>query len=154
MKRIAAWIIKLEANPKWGWMVQFIKFGIVGVSNTLISLGVYYLCVYAFKWHYQVGNVLGFVISVTNAYYWNSRYVFKMGAHRSFKEHTLAYMKTITAYGGTFLLSTVLLWLWVEALGISEAIAPIINLLITIPLNYVINKFWTFKKSKKNLPNE
>ncbi len=125
---------------------QFIKFGLVGVSNTLISLGVYYLCVNLLDMHYQLANLLGFVISVTNAYYWNSRYVFKMGTHRTFGEHLRTYAKTVTAYGGTYLLSTGLLWLWVDVVGISENIAPLINLCITIPLNFIINKLWTFRK--------
>ena len=126
---------------------QFIKFGIVGASNTLISLGVYYLCFNLFHMHYQLANLLGFVVSVTNAYYWNSRYVFNMGARRSLGQHLRTYAKTVTAYGGTYLLSTALLWLWVDALGVSENIAPLINLCITIPLNFIINKCWTFRKS-------
>ena len=137
---------KLKGESLKEIIVQFIKFGVVGLSNTAISLGVYYLCVYVFHWHYQVGNVLGFILSVTNAYFWNSRYVFKMGKRRTFTEHCKTYIKTVVAYGSTFLLSTALLWLWVDVLGISEGLAPIINLIITIPLNFVINKFWTFRK--------
>ena len=49
------------------------------------------------------------------------------------------------SYGGTSLLSTFLLWLEVQ-LGVSKVIAPVVNLIITIPLNFVINKFWTFRK--------
>ena len=139
---------ELEQNQKYSWIVQFIKFGIVGVSNTLVGLGIYYLCFYAFGWYYQIGNVLSFIISVSNSYYWNSKYVFKMGERRSFSQHISAYVKTLTAYGSTFLLSTFLLWFWVEAAGISEGIAPLINLCITIPLNFVINKFWTFRKKE------
>ncbi|MEG2931919.1 MAG: GtrA family protein [Ruthenibacterium sp.] len=30
--------------------------------------------------------------------------------------------------------------------GVSEWIAPVINLVITIPLNFILNKFWTFKQ--------
>ena len=53
--------------------------------------------------------------------------------------------KTYVSYGGTSALSTALLWVEVELLFVSELYAPIINLVITIPLNYLINKFWTFK---------
>ena len=53
---------------------QFIKFGIVGVSNTLISLAVYQLALNALGLHYLAANALGLVISVVNAYYWNNRY--------------------------------------------------------------------------------
>ena len=146
MKRLRAWLMQWESHPKLGWMIQFVKFGIVGVSNTLISLAVYYACYYWLGLHYQLSNLLGFIISVTNAYYWNSRYVFRMGDHRTPLEHVKAYGKTVTAYGGTYLLGVALLWLLVDKLGVSAGIAQLINLLITIPLNFIINKFWTFSK--------
>lgn len=53
--------------------------------------------------------------------------------------------KTYISYGGTSILSNVLLWVEVAFFGVSRAIAPIVNLLVTIPLNFVINKLWTFR---------
>ena len=38
-----------------------------------------------------------------------------------------------------------LLWFWIDACGVSEYVAPIINLLVTVPLNFLLNKFWAFK---------
>lgn len=146
MERFKNWIAVLEANKRAGWIVQFIRFGIVGLSNTLVSLGVYYLCCYGLHLHYQAANLLGFLVSTANAYYWNSRYVFKAGVGRTGREHLLTYLKTLLGYGGTYFLSVALMWLWVERLGVSKGVAPVMSLFITIPLNYVINKFWTFKR--------
>ena len=42
-------------------------------------------------------------------------------------------------------LSEVLLLLWVECLGINEYVAPVLNLLVTVPLNFFIQKYWAFK---------
>ena len=145
VKRFRAWLERLSADPRYASVIQFVKFGIVGVSNTLISLGVYWLCYYVFGWHYQVSNVVSFVVSVSNAYYWNSRYVFKTGERRTFSGHARAYLKAFVSYGSTFLLSTALLTFWVEACGISAGLAPVINLLITIPLNFLLNKYWAFR---------
>lgn len=125
---------------------QFVKFGIVGVSNTLISLAVYQLALNALGMHYLAANLLGLVISVINAYYWNNRCVFGGGQKRSFSRHVALYFKSLTAYGGTFVLDSVLLVFWVEAVGIPEALAPVLNLCITIPLNFLINKYWTFRR--------
>ncbi len=36
--------------------------------------------------------------------------------------------------------------LWVDMLHISEFLAPVINLLFNVPVNFLINKFWAFKK--------
>ena len=58
-----------------------------------------------------------------------------------------ALMKTYATYGFTGLfLSEVLLMLWVNKLGINEYIAPIINLLVTVPLNFLMQKYWAFKE--------
>ena len=147
------WLAKLENNPRTAPWLQFIKFGLVGVSNTLISLGVYWLCYYGLGWHYQLSNVISFVVSVSNAYFWNSRYVFKSGVNYTVRQHVKAYFKAFVSYGSTFLLSTALLTLWVEGCGISAGIAPLINLLITIPLNFVLNKYWAFR-GKHNKPQD
>lgn len=127
-------------------IVQFIKFGIVGVSNTLISLAIYYVLVY-FNCNYIVANTLGFIISVLNAYYWNNKYVFKSKEKANgTKDKVKQLVKVYMSYGVTFLLSTVLLYVMVDLMHISEYIAPIINLCITVPLNFVMNKLWAFKK--------
>ena len=53
--------------------------------------------------------------------------------------------KTYVSYGGMSILSNVLLWIEVAFFSVSKSIAPIVNLLVTIPLNFVINKLWTFR---------
>lgn len=42
----------------------------------------------------------------------------------------------------------VLLSLWIQVLHISEYIAPVINLVISVPVNFWINKFRAFKEEK------
>lgn len=134
-------------RPAVARLWQFIKFGIVGVSNTAISYAVYLLCVHLGV-HYVLSDALGLVISTLNAYYWNNRCVFGDGTHKTLRVHLLTWLKTLTAYGGTFVLNSLLLILWVEALHVPKALAPLLNLLVTIPVNFVINKYWTFGKKK------
>ena len=55
---------------------QFIKFGMVGIVNTLLSEGIYCVLVF-FDIHYLVAYLVGFILSVLNAYYWNNKCVFK-----------------------------------------------------------------------------
>lgn len=128
-------------------LAQFIKFGIVGVSNTAISLLVYYLVLWINDQWYLAGNVAGWVISVANAFYWNERYVFVQQKH-DFKSVAKRIGKTYLSYGGTFLLSTLLLYLEVDVFGWSAVISPVVNLFITIPLNFLLNKFWAFRSEE------
>ena len=120
---------------------QFVKFGIVGVSNTLIYLLVYYIFIWINVELYLVGNVIGFVVSVFNSYYWNNRFVFKAEKCYDVKSMVKAYI----SYGITSALSVVFIFILVEKLFVSEMIAPIINLIITIPINFLLNKYWIFR---------
>lgn len=125
-------------------VLQFLKFGIVGLSNTLISLLVYYIFIWMNGAWYQIGNAVGWVVSVANAFYWNNKYVFadgKSGVWKTVKKLG----KTYLSYGATFLLSVFLLYLEVDIWGWSSVVSPLINLLVTIPLNFLLNKFWTFQ---------
>ena len=121
-------------------IVQFIKFGIVGLSNTVIGLGSYYLFLYL-GCHYMIANILSWILSVFNAFYWNSKYVFK-----TTNTWLKALLKTYVSYGISFIIGAILLYILVEIVNISDIIAPVLVLLITIPLNFILNKLWTFNR--------
>ncbi len=132
--------------------MQFVKFGIVGVSNTVISYLIYVVSLIAFKkfgWFsscdYLVSQIVAFILSVLWSFYWNNKMVFivKEGQKRNMWK---ALLKTYVSYSFTGLfLNSILIVLWVRVLGISEFLAPIINLLISVPINFLINKFWAFR---------
>lgn len=132
--------------------MQFIKFGIVGLSNTIISYVLYAVVLLLLqkkmlfpKIDYLLAQIVAFVLSVLWSFYWNNRMVFVVeeGRKRSLWKSLI---KTYISYSFTGLfLNSILLILWVNVLGISEFIAPIINLIVSVPLNFIINKFWAFK---------
>ena len=127
------------------WLTQFVKFGLVGAVNTLLSLGINYLFIWIDPSLYLGGNFVGWAVSVLNAFYWNNRFVFQKSAATR-KELWLRLGKSYVSYGASFLLSTLLMWLEVQVLGLSEWLSPILTLIVTIPLNFVVNKLWTFRK--------
>ena len=68
---------------RWQAIMQFFKFCIVGVSNTLISLAVYYLFVAADPSLYIAGNIVGYIAGIVNSYMLNSHFVFHKKGFRS-----------------------------------------------------------------------
>lgn len=132
-------------------VTQFIMFGIVGTSNTIISYLINVLVLtllrpYGLAWDYIAGNIVAFLLSVLWSFYWNNRIVFtqKEGHHRSLWK---ALLKAYAAYGFTgIILNNILSWLWITVFHISKYIAPLINLMVNVPLNFVINKLWTFRE--------
>lgn len=134
-------------------IMQFIKFGIVGVSNTVISY-ILYVGSLVFlncaggigKYNYLIAQIIAFILSVLWSFYWNNKMVFVLedGKQRSLWK---SLVKTYISYSFTGLfLNSFLLILWVDIIGISEFIAPIINLFVSVPLNFIINKLWAFKE--------
>ncbi len=132
--------IKFLCN-KYSWMKQFISFGIVGVSNTLISYLTYVLLV-SFNVHPQIANIFGFILSVANAYLLNRYWVFKETAKKS-KMQTV---KFFAVYVMTFFMGVFFLFLYIDVLNLNKYIAPILSLIVTTPTNFLLNKLWVFKE--------
>ena len=133
----------LERNS----IFQFLKFCIVGLSNTLIGYVVYSLCVFL-GMHYLFANLVGFLVSVINAFYWSNKYVFAKG-NGEYRNLYWSFTKTILAYASTgIVLNSILLWLLIDQWHISEYLAPLLILMVTVPTNFIMNKYWSFKTKK------
>lgn len=124
--------------------MQFIKFCIVGLSNTFIGYLVYTVCVYL-GMHYLLANLVGFLVSVVNAFYWSNKYVFAKG-NGEYRNLFWSFIKTILAYASTgIVLNSILLWLLIDQWHLSEYLAPLLILMVTVPTNFIMNKYWSFK---------
>lgn len=150
---------------------QFIKFSIVGASNTLISEVIYFIIVYL-GGNYIFAYAMGFIISVLNSYYWSNKYVFKEDENAEKRVWWKVLLKTYTAYFWSFLVSAALLVFWVDIVKLSRFMHPLeavlrnwgwervdskmlgelaaspLNLAVTIPMNFVINKYWAYSQKK------
>lgn len=147
-------ILKKELKPSTTEAItQFVKFGIVGVSNTLFDYAVYLvtlLALQALGWFpnvdYVIANVMGFLLSVLWSFYWNNKYVFrekKKGERSIWK--TLFKTYCTYAFSG-LVVKNVLSYVFIQLLQISKVVAPLLTIVVTVPLNFVMNKFWAFKE--------
>lgn len=137
-------------------ILQFVKFGVVGLSNTAVSYIVYLISLKILQMYnlwegsdFIIANIAAFIISVFWSFCWNRRYVFKSGEGEKIS-FWKALVKTYISYAFTGLfLNTVLSILWVRYLNIPKEIAPVFNILLNVPINYLMNKYWAFRKEKK-----
>lgn len=144
------------SEDAWNGLMQFIKFGIVGVSNTLIGYLIYVVSLNVFKLlgmfigkEYFFAQIIMFLLSVLWSFYWNNKAVFKKeeGEKRNW---VWALLKTYATYAFTSIfLSELLLFIEIEKLGWNDTVSPLLNLLITVPINFLIQKFWAFRKTRK-----
>lgn len=132
-------------------IIQFIKFGIVGGINTVLSYGITNGCYYLLHWHAQVSNIIAFIITVFISFMLNGKFVFKEDNNRNFWKSLI---KVYASYSITGLfLTAILLYIEEQLLGIPHYIATLMNLVITIPVNFVLNKFWAYN-NKNNKERE
>ncbi len=144
------------SDSNWEALLQFVKFGIVGVSNTLVYYVIYVLSLFIFQTNalivnvdYLVAQVIAFLLSVLWSFYWNNKYVFKQDENQN-RNMWQVLIKTYISYAFTGLfLNSIFSLLWVEWIGVPKIFAPIINLLVNVPINFFMNKFWAFGDGKK-----
>ena len=123
--------------------IKFIKFIVVGLINTIFQLGIYYFLLFAGV-NYNISYAFSFIFSVLFSYVFNNKIVFKVDNLNS----KSSLLKIYISYGSTFLLGQIMLYLGVEKLGISDKIMPIINIILTTPINFLLNKYFVFKREE------
>ena len=131
-------------------MAQVIAFALVGFSSALVNLGVYNLILWGlrqagliFVYDFLIAQFFGFVISVAWAFVLNRRYVFRApGA--PWKESLI---KVYAVYSLTGIgLSSLLSLLWIQVCGIPKETVTLINDVVCFPVNFLLNKYWSFRK--------
>lgn len=117
---------------------QFIQFCLVGASNTIITMAVYALLL-KINVPYYIASPVGYICGVINGYLWTSKVVFKK------KKSIDNAMKFIVVNLITLGVNTGLMWVWVSQLEIQKHLAQVITILFTMPLNFILNKIWTYR---------
>lgn len=121
------------------FILEVLKFGITGCLCTAFSLAFYYLFI-SLELNKFLANTLSFLCGTVLGFALNNFWVFKPKV----KKYGMVgrfYIVYITSY----VISQVMLYVWVDQVGFSEKIAPLLNLCITIPFNFFFSKFWVFK---------
>ena len=144
-------------NPSWdeaGWeaLFQFIRFAMVGVTNVLVSytinittLLILKHTVPGFRFDYIIANTTAFILSVLWSFHWNSSKVFDAG--RTPRDKLKALLRSYASYAFSgIVLNNVLSTFWIHVAGVSKFLAPLLNIPVTMPVNFFILKKWAFRK--------
>ena len=139
-KRFLGEFMQVNINRKTLW--QFLKFGLVGCSNSAVTLIVYYFCIWLFGAKFYLwGQTLGYIAGVINSFFWNSRYVFNDSNINKAQAFIKMCLCNVLVYG----MQMILLYCFVDIMSASEKIAPVIVILITLPVNFTLNKVFAFR---------
>lgn len=129
---------------------QVLLFAAVGISSGIVNMAVFNGALFLFKtfgWFgkndFLVALVFGFLLSVAWSFLLNRRFVFREQAVAWLP----ALMKTYLSYAATGIgLSSLLSLLWVHVFHIPKQIITVLNDTLCFPVNYLLIKYWSFKK--------
>jgi len=126
---------------------ELFDYLVVGVLTTVISLAVYYACIWTFADPnnpilLQVANVLSWIVSVSFAYVMSRLFVFHSKNENIVKEIVQFFLSRLA----TLLLDMGIMFLLVTVLKQNANIAKLISQVVVIVMNYVLSKLLVFKK--------
>ncbi|WP_114782705.1 GtrA family protein [Botryobacter ruber] len=122
-------------------LLKFLKFGLVGVSGTVIDFGITYLAKEKLRWNKYIANSCGFVVAVTNNYILNRIWTF----HNTDPEIGWQFSKfAVVALGGLFL-NNLILYLLTERARLNFYVAKLGATLLVVLWNFGLNYLYTFR---------
>lgn len=124
---------------------QLIRFGVVGMVNTLFSFGLYLLLVWL-GLHFAAAHLLATVAGIVFSFRMQGRYVFGDTRWRQL-------WRFVPVWFGLFVFSVLLIALFVH-LGLNAYQAGALALLPTVTLSYFVQKHFVFVPPPPNRPVE
>jgi putative flippase GtrA len=133
-------VARLRAGVSAPVLVQFIKFGIVGVSNTLLTLVVYTVLLKVFGVWYLAASAIGFAVGATNGFLLNRRW--------TFREHigdALTPVRWGIVQTGGLGINEGLLYLFVHDAQLDKLLAQVCATAVVTVTTFFVNRAWTFR---------
>jgi putative flippase GtrA len=119
---------------------QFVKFGLVGVSNTVIAYVVFIVLEEAFGVWYIAASGIGFAVGATNGFLLNRSWTF-----RGHGEDNGAALRWFTVQGCGLLLDLGLIAAFVEWAHLNKLVAQAFATVIVVVITFFVNRRWTFR---------
>lgn len=67
----------MSAASAGGWFVQILRFGLVGVANTMVGLGTIWMLIWAAGWADPAANLMGYVVGLACSFLLNRAWTFR-----------------------------------------------------------------------------
>jgi putative flippase GtrA len=122
----------------------FLRYCIVGISNTVVGLGTIFILFNVFKIDYVVSNIIGYGIAIINSFKWNKAWTFR--SSKNIKNELLPFLIIFIISYLSNLFSVIIS---IESFNINPNLAQLMGITIFTIFNYSGNSIWTFRESKQ-----
>lgn len=120
-------------------MINFFKFGLIGIINTGITIGSYAFILYIVGMNFLVANMIGYLLGMINSYIWNKNWVFQVKENQ-FTTYVKFFIVNVAMLG----LNTLGLFILVSVFQLNELLSQIAVVGVVTVINYFLTKKWTF----------
>lgn len=121
-------------------LVQFVKFGIVGISNTLLTFIVYTLLLKVFGVWYLAASAVGFIVGAANGFVLNRRWTFAGHVGDAFTPVRWAVVQS-----GGLGINLALLYVFVHDAKLDKLLAQAFATVVVTVTTFLANRAWTFR---------
>lgn len=134
----------ISMKEKYGEIVRYL---IVGILTTVVSLGTYYGCVFTFlnpenALQLQLANVLSWIIAVTFAYVTSRIYVFQSKQENILREMAAFYSSRLL----TLFMDMAIMFIMVTLCRVNDKLAKLVVQVVVTVANYVFSKIFVFRR--------
>lgn len=144
---------------------QLVKYGLVGIGGLFIEMVLFYLLTKKFAVHYpfssslsdllggrmsthvidtDTSHVISSAVAIINNFILNSYFTFKV-TDKKFKR----FLTFISVAAVGLVISTTLMTIFVGKFELDEMLSKALALVIVVAIQFVVNKFFTFKQHNK-----
>lgn len=122
---------------------HYILYIIFGALTTMVDWGVYTLIrLVAPSVDENIANIVGIILSIIFAYFTNRKYVFRSKDKNMLSE----FIKFSGSRIFSLLFNIVAFWILVTLLKYNEYLSKALIAVVVVILNYIISRFFVFKK--------
>ena len=128
-------------DKKLAELLKAAKFAVVGVANTLIDMGIYAVLAQVLGWNPYLSQVVSYSCGMLNSYVFNRSWTFRSRSG-FFSPALVRFVLLNLAMLGV---STLLLYLFLDGMGLQKMLAKAAATGITLCLNFAANRIWVFR---------
>ncbi len=125
------------------WFHQAVRFGMVGVLNTGVDLGSYWILtrlIPVFFNNHVLAKAISYTLGVINSYLWNRSFTFRSQV-RSPKRFVLFFLINLLAVG----INSGMMALALNVFHSPESVGLVMATVVTMTFNFISSKFVVFR---------
>lgn len=119
---------------------DLILYGLIGALSSSLDFGVYTVLVKCLSLNYLLANSISVVVGITTSFTLNRKYNFKVSDKTV---RRFAIFMTVGLCG--LVLSNLILFVCINTIHINELLSKLLSIALVVILQFMANKFITFK---------